>query len=126
MMMDKNIECSQENVLIQERFENEITKPLKRQKESKTAKSGGNTNEYCVNDRNGIWLCPMVLKGKQECQYGLCSDCYIQKAPTKRRRVRDKCMNTDNNVCCHNLVMNFANFFTEVISLNITKQIIDL
>ena len=84
MMMDKNIESSQENVLIQQSVGNVITTPLKRKKVSKTAKSGGNTNEYCVNDRNGIWLCPMVLKVKQECQYGLCSDCYIQKAPKKK------------------------------------------
>ena len=111
MMMDKKSESSRENVSINERVEKEFSTPLKTRKISETAKNGGNKQEYCVNDRNGIWLCPMVLKGKQECQYGLCIDCYIKKAPKKRRRVRDKCMNTDNNVCRHDLVMNFTNFF---------------
>ena len=69
------------------------------------------TNEYYVNDSNGIWLCPLVLKGKQKCQYGLCSNCYIKKAPKKRRRVIDKRGKVHGEICHHGLVMNFTNFF---------------
>ena len=68
-------------------------------------------NEYVVNDTNGIWLCPLVLKGNQECRYGLCSNCYGEKAPVKRRRVKDKCASLNGLKCNHKLITSFTNFF---------------
>lgn len=71
-------------------------------------------NEYKVSSESCVWLCPNASTKDHHCEFALCDKCYMEIAPTRKRRRGMLPKNMDQQGegrCNHKAILSLVQFF---------------